>query len=109
MKELNSNDLYSRHRFQRSPYRESPHFGQCFRRENFSLQVKLSSHKFSKRENLLSADKLLPCLQHSFFRSVENVILTNTANTVDGTSVMYDMLQVKCHADGYPMCADDTT
>ena len=44
---------------------------------------------------------------------MENVNLTNTVNTIDGTNAVCDVWQMECHADnmadGKAMCADNTT
>ena len=51
---------------------------------------------------------LLPCLQHGFIRSVENVIPTNIVNTADGPSDVFSIWQMECHADGKVVYAGDT-
>ena len=48
----------------------------------------------TKISQVLMKRKLAPCLQHGFIRSLENVIVTNIENTVDGTSL--------CVANGVP-------
>ena len=49
--------------------------------------------------NILSADNFSPCLQNGFIRSVENVILSNIINNVDGTSVVCDVWHMECLTD----------